>query len=64
MSVGCGLAAVDCGAGAPEGRRAGRARSGDLGKLREGAAAVPPWVGPDAPVAGFDEPGGGYGWEP
>jgi hypothetical protein len=26
-----------------------------LGKLKEGAVAVPPWVGPDAWVAGFDE---------
>jgi hypothetical protein len=28
---------------------------GSWGKLKEGAVAVPPWVGPDAPVAGFDE---------
>jgi hypothetical protein len=26
---------------------------GNWGKLKEGAVAVPPWVGPDAPVAGF-----------
>ena len=31
----------------------GRPDPGDLGKLREGAVAVPPWVGPDAPVVGF-----------